>query len=133
MQANLYISCPNILASMYAQKKLRDTFGFQILTGKEQNPHFSDRFVVVTPPEYIFCSFVMMYYKDQTDAYNWKETRKHIDKGCTECKKVTDDKPVICYTPPTFDHDMNETWEKDHDWVDMFDALKLISLVTPRV
>jgi hypothetical protein len=98
MQANLYISCPNILASMHAQKKLRDTFGFQILTGKEQNPHFSDRFVVVTPPP--------QYAKD---------------------------KPVICYSPPTYDHDMNETWEKDHEWIDMFDALKLISLVTPRV
>jgi len=131
--ANLYISCPNILASEYAQVKLRDTFGFQILTGKEQKPHFSDRFVVVSPPEYIFCSFVMSAYRDQTDPNNWKETRKHIEKGCNECKRVADDKPVICYSPPTYDYDMNETWEKNHDWIDLFSTLKLIALTESKI
>lgn len=95
--ANLYVSCPNILASEYAQVKLRDVFGFQILNGGKL-PHFSDRFVVVSPPP--------------------------------ECPN---DKPVICYSPPTYDYDMKETWEKEHDWIDIFDALKLISLVNERV
>jgi hypothetical protein len=91
--SNLYVSCPNILASQYAQVKLRDTFGFQILTGKEQNPHFSDRFVIVSPPS-----------------------------------EYPNDKPVICYSPPTYDYDMHETWEKNHNWIDLFSALKLIAL-----
>lgn len=47
--ANLYIQAPNILSSMYGQKKLSDVFGFEILGGKES--HFTDRFVVVSPPE----------------------------------------------------------------------------------
>lgn len=90
--ANLYIECPNIVASMYAQSKLRDVFGFQILREK-QKPHFSDRFVVVSPPP--------AYAKD---------------------------KPVICYSPPTIDQDGNETYEKDHEWIPMMQALALIKL-----
>lgn len=45
----LYIYCPNILASQYAQSKLRDIFGFQIIKGGNQ-PHFSSVFVVINPP-----------------------------------------------------------------------------------
>lgn len=49
-QVNLYVQCPNIEASMYAQCKLRDVFGFQILNGNNE-PHFTDRFCIVNPPE----------------------------------------------------------------------------------
>ena len=47
----IYVSCPNIEASMYAQIRLRDTFGFQILN-EGNEPHFSDRFYVCAPPQW---------------------------------------------------------------------------------
>ncbi len=92
MSANLYVVCPNIEASMYAQTKLRDRFGFQILKGGN-NPHFTDRFVIVSPP-----------------------------------KNHKNDKPVICYSQPTLTRDGEELWDRNHNWVPLFDALTLVAM-----
>jgi len=123
--ANLYIECPNIVASMYAQTKLRDVFGFQILREK-QKPHFSDRFVVVSPPKY--CARTLGMYPKEDDPFDWKSREYHYEKGCKDCDKVRNDKPVICYTPSTIDQDGNETYEKNHKWIPLMDALALIKL-----
>ena len=95
--SNLYVVAPNIVASQYAQRRLKEVFGFQILRGNGE-PHFSDRFVIVTPPE-----------------------------------RYKDDKPVICYSPPTMDWDGNITYEKNHQWIELIDALKLIAMIEPRI
>ena len=106
---------------MYAQRKLRDTFGFQILNiGNE--PHFTDRFVVVSAPRY--CSRI--YYDLSIPENQWLAETHRVK--CEKCKKLETDKPVICSSPPTYDYDMNEVWEKNHEWIDLFTALKLISL-----
>lgn len=45
----IYVKCPDINTSMYMQAKLRDVFGFKILS-QGNKPHKTNRFVVTSPP-----------------------------------------------------------------------------------
>ena len=82
MSAKLYIQCPNIVASQYAQRRLKEAYGFQILRGNGE-PHFSDRFVVVTPPEeYKNDRPVICYYEPTMDidgGLHYDTTHEWID------------------------------------------------------
>lgn len=122
---NLYVKCPNIEASMYTQVKLRDVFGFQILK-QNNDPHFTDRFVVVTPPEHC------IYAQQLLEKNNYYFVDKHMEK-CKECGKYKDDKPVICSYQTTMDRDGTLAPLDDKNWIDMLDAIKLISMVTPKI
>ncbi len=65
----LHVKCPNILASMYAQRRLKEEFGYQIL-GKD--PHYTDKFVIVGPPR-------GEMYKDEKSLIVSGEDSEHED------------------------------------------------------
>lgn len=65
-----YIQCFNILASMYAQKRLNEEFGFKILGGK---PHFSSRFVVVGPPAETDDKALICSGENADEGENWMD------------------------------------------------------------
>lgn len=48
-QIKFYIQCPNIVASMYSQRKLSEIYGFTFLKST-QTPFESDKFLVLYPP-----------------------------------------------------------------------------------
>jgi hypothetical protein len=98
----IFVECPNIVSSMYAQQKLRNNFGFEIFgsdlhgQGKGE-PHFTDRFCVCFPPE-----------EDRND------------------------KPLILYCNPTHDINGKEVYDKTKEWIGLFPALKLFNFLRSK-
>lgn len=120
-QGRLYIKCPNIMASVYCQHKLREVFGFEILGGE---PTRTVGFLVLNPPEgcAMLCSEIAEEEKRQR-GYYYIATAKEKHKNCPGCLKIKNDKPLI----------LDPGTGKDIEWIEMFTALALINFVTLNV